>query len=570
MPHGLVIDIAVCIIAAWVFAVLCQLVKQPLLLAYLLAGFVIGPHGLKFVTDHHSIETISSIGLILLLFMIGLEIDLKKMVSAGRVITLSALAQILGCVALGWGFFRLVGLGGTWLEALYLGVAAAMSSTVIIVKVLYEKRELETLAGRITVGIMVLQDLATILFLAVQPNLNNPAASLMALAVGKVFVLILVGYLVSRFVLPPIFTFVARLPELVLIGALAWCFAMAALANYLGLSREMGALIAGVMVSTFPYTLDVAAKVTSLRDFFVTLFFVGLGMGIPMPTPDYMIGMFIFAAFLVASRFVTVFPPLYKMGQGLRVSLLPAISLSQLSELSLVLLTLGKASGDVSDKALGIAAFSFAFLAVASTYGMVKSESICAKALPLLNKLGLRDLNEPPTDQAEEKKSKRIFLLGFFWSASSLLEDIKRDKPALLDEIRVVDFNPQAFHELHLRGVDAVYGDITQRDVLLHAGVAHAEIILCTLPNSILKGANNLKLLRQLRELNPTAHIVVHAERLSEVRDLYEAGAGYVSLPRLLEASDLIKAIDAAEKNLLTQKREEQDERLKDRAEVMQ
>jgi voltage-gated potassium channel Kch len=150
------------------------------------------------------------------------------------------------------------------------------------------------------------------------------------------------------------------------------------------------------------------------------------------------------------------------------------------------------------------------------------------------------------------------------------LEDIKRDKPALLDEIRVVDFNPQAFHELHLRGVDAVYGDIAQRDVLLHAGVAHAEIILCTLPDSILKGANNLKILRQLRELNPTAQIIVHAERLTEVPALYTAGAGYVSLPRLLEASDLIKAIDAAEKNLLSQKRAEQDDRLKGRVEVMQ
>ena len=130
MEHSLVTDIAVCIIAAWVIAVASQAARQPLLLAYLLAGFAIGPHGFKWVTDAETIQTISSIGLILLLFMIGLEIDLKKMASAGKIITLTAAVQILGCVLLGWLFFKAVGLGGTWIEALYLGVAAAMSAPI--------------------------------------------------------------------------------------------------------------------------------------------------------------------------------------------------------------------------------------------------------------------------------------------------------------------------------------------------------------------------------------------------------------------------------------------------------
>ena len=239
MEHGLVTDIAISIIAAWVVAVASQVARQPLLLAYLVAGFAIGPHGFQWITDTQSIGTISDIGLSLLLFMIGLEIDLKKMVSAGRVITLTAAAQILGCVLLGWIVFDLIGPAENRLEALYLGVAAAMSSTVIIVKILYDKRELETLAGRVTLGVLVLQDIATILFLAIQPNLKNPAAGLLALALGKVILLVVVAFLASRFVLPPVFKFVARLPELVLVGALAWCFALAGFADYLGLSRQM-------------------------------------------------------------------------------------------------------------------------------------------------------------------------------------------------------------------------------------------------------------------------------------------------------------------------------------------
>src|ERR1017187_591692 len=394
MEHGLVTDIAICIIAAWILAVLSQVARQPVLLAYLVAGFVIGPHGFQWITNAQNIETISGIGLSLLLFMIGLEIDLKKMLSAGRVITLTAAAQILGCVLLGWLVFDWIGPAENRLEALYLGVAAAMSSTVIIVKILYDKRELETLAGRITLGVLVLQDIAVILFLALQPNLKNPAFGPLAQALGNVILLLSVAFLASRFVLPPVFKLVARLPELVLVGALAWCFAMAGFAAWLGLSTAMGALIAGVMISTFPYTLDVVAKVTSLRDFFVTLFFVGLGMKIPLPTWGYLLWAIFFCLFLIGSRLATVFPVLYFMRQGYRISLLPAINLCQMSELSLVLLALGAASGDVSPDIIGLAAFAFAFLAVGSTYAILKSDLLLRNASPWLNRMDLHDLDQ--------------------------------------------------------------------------------------------------------------------------------------------------------------------------------
>lgn len=569
MEHSLVSDIAICIIAAWVIAVVAHLARQPLLLAYLVAGFAIGPHGFEWVTDVHSIETISSIGLSLLLFMIGMEIDLRKMLNAGRVITVTALAQIVGCLLLGWVFFAWVGPAQTKLEAVYLAVAAAMSSTVIIVKILYDKHELETLAGRITLGILVVQDLATILFLALQPNLKHPTLGVLAVAFRNVGILLVVAFVVSRYVLPPVFKFVARLPELVLVGALAWCFMLAGLAGALGLSREMGALVAGMMISTFPYTLDVVAKVTSIRDFFVTLFFVGLGLMIPVPTWNYLLWMVIFSLVLVGTRLLTVFPPLYRMRQGFRVSLLPAINLCQMSELSLVLLTLGAKAGDVSANTIGIAAFAFAFLAVDSTYAILKNDFILAKTIPWLKRFGLRDLDQQKTDSGGEEKSKRICLLGFFWAASSLLEEITREKPALLKEIMVVDFNPQVHERLRRRGVHAVYGDISQRDVLHHAGVCHAEIIICSLPNSILKGANNLKILRQVRELNPTAQIIVHAERLSDIPALYAAGANFVSAPRLLEAADLLNVLEAAQHNLLDEKRKVQVEHLANREEVI-
>ena len=569
MEHGLVTDIAICIIAAWVVAVISQVARQPLLLAYLVAGFAVGPHGFQWVTNPDSIQTISEIGLSLLLFMIGLEIDLKRMLSAGRVITFTALAQIIGCTVLGWLVFNFIGPAQNKLEAIYLAIAAAMSSTVIIVKILYDKRELETLAGRITLGVLVLQDIFVILFLAIQPNLKNPAITPLVLALGKVILLLSVAFLTSRFALPKIFKQIARLPELVLVGALAWCLALAGFAGWLGLSTAMGALIAGMMISTFPYTLDVVARVTSIRDFFVTLFFVRLGMEIPLPTWSYILWTLFVCLFLVASRFASVFSPLYLMRQGFRVSLLPAINLSQLSELSLVLLALGLKSGDVSANTVGIAAFSFAFLAVGSTYGILKSDGLLRTLTPWLRKLDLKDLDQDENENSGGEKSKRICLLGFSWTASSLLAEIERNRPDLIPEIVVIDFNPVVHEKLKARKVHAVYGDITARDVLHHAGAGHAEFIICSLPNMVLKGADNLKMLRQLRELNPDAKIIVHAELLADVPKLYAAGASYVTAPRLLEAADLLQVIEADEQKLLAQKQQAQLKLLEQRQEII-
>ena len=177
-------------------------------------------------------------------------------------------------------------------------------------------------------------------------------------------------------------------------------------------------------------------------------------------------------------------------------------------------------------------------------------------------------LGTPPPDHAGEP-SKRICLLGFSWTASSLLEELRRERPDLLAEIAVLDFNPVVHEKLVQRKIHARYGDITAREVLHHAGVTHAQVIICSLPNTVLKGADNLKILRQLRELNPTAKIIVHAERLADIPQLYAAGASYVTAPRVLEADDLLGAIEAAEKNLLDEKRRNQLKRLADRPEII-
>jgi Kef-type K+ transport system membrane component KefB len=567
--HNIILDMAICIVMAWIMAVLAQVLRQPLILAYLVAGFAVGPQAAGWVAEG-SIKPISELGLILLLFMIGLEIDLKKIIGAGKLITVTGTIQIIGGTVLGlfffWVFFPM---GYGRLDALYLAVAAALSSTVIIVKILYDKRELDGLPGRITLGILVLQDIFAILCLAVQPNLNEPGVFVIVKSLLMVVVLVVVSFVISRFALPPVFRAVARLPELVLVGALAWCFLMAGLADGVGLSKEMGALVAGVAISTFPYTLDVVARVTSLRDFFLTLFFVTLGMSIPAPTPKLLPMMLTFCFVLLLTRALTVFLPLQWMSQGHRTSLLPAINLSQISEFSLVIIALGLKSGHISQDTYAVVSYSFVLLAVLSTYAMTHSDKLVKRLSLHLSDVNIRDLDEQTIFLTRPKNEPRIFLLGFAWTASSLLEEITRYHPGMLPEISVIDFNPQVHRELLARGINVKYGDVSQRDTLLHAGVDKADIVVCSLPNTVLKGTNNLKLLQQLREMNPKAQIVMEAELLSDIPKLYEAGASYVSVPRLLEANDLRNVLEAARNKLLEEKRAELDVRLVGRNEVI-
>src|SRR5712675_338950 len=349
--HELIGDITLCILFAWVLGLLAHFFRQPLILAYLIAGFLIGPFGIGWVKSQESISVISELGLIFMLFMIGLEIDLKKIVRAGRVILFAAGGQLAGGCVLGILFFWGIGLslGGGGFDALYLCVACALSSTVIIVKVLYEKRELDTLPGRITLGVLVLQDIFAILFLAVQPSLANLQVLVILLSIARVCALVATALVLSRYVLPKLFHQIARRPELILLGALAWCFLIGEIAEKLHLSREMGSLVAGVSLSTFPYALDVT---------------------IPIPTGSVIGLALMIAAFTVVSRLVTTFAPLYLMKQGLRASLLPAINLAQISEFSLVVIQTGVSAGHIKTETASAASFAFVILAVLSTFVM--------------------------------------------------------------------------------------------------------------------------------------------------------------------------------------------------------
>jgi voltage-gated potassium channel Kch len=261
------------------------------------------------------------------------------------------------------------------------------------------------------------------------------------------------------------------------------------------------------------------------------------------------------------------------MRQGLRASLLPAINLAQISEFSLVIIQTGIAAGHLRSETSSAASFAFVVLAVLSTFAIVRSDPIVRRAIPALKRLGLRDLDQlSGKDGAEDDghgAARRIVILGFFRAASALLSEIERRQPELLAEIGVVDFNPLVFRTLSERGIRVTYGDISNVDTLVHAGIGKAELIILSIPDSLLKGATNEKLVRHVRSVNATAKIVATADLLADVDDLYEAGADFVTVPRLSDADVLLNLIEAAGAGLLAERRSQAEAVLAERREVL-
>jgi Kef-type K+ transport system membrane component KefB len=546
-------SVGLAILAATVLAFVGHLLRQPLLLAYVAAGIVVGPHiGLGLIKDMDDIETISHFGLILLLFLIGLEIDAKKLKESGRSLLIGGVTQFPITVVLGLGFFSLLGysLRGGAYDLIYLAACCSLSSTAIVVKLLYGKFELDTLAGRITLGILVFQDIWAIVLLGIQPNLSNPDILIILFSFLKGGLLVVGSMLVSKYVLPRVFKIVAKIPELVLVSSLGWCFLVCGAAAYLNLSVEMGALIAGVAISTFPYNLDVIAKVVNIRDFFVTLFFVSLGMQIPNPLDNVylLVTAGMVSAFLVATRFVAVFPILYGLNNGFRVSLLTSINLSQISEFSLVIASLGLAAGHISRDTLTVIIFVFVFTSVLSTYTIKYNDPIQKALGKLLRKCGLKDVRsvgqEPPDDARRE-----IAVLGFHRTGSSLLQEMleldqnKRSRARFMDKLVVIDFNPETHESLQRLGVKVIYGDVSHLDTLKHAGIEDVKIVISSIPDKILVGTDNLKLIKLIKTVCPQAKIIVTAESSDRALQMYKEGADYVLLPHILAATNLLETL---------------------------
>src|SRR5436190_17453979 len=420
MHAHLLQDIGLCVIAATALAFVARLLRQPLILAYIGAGLLIGPPGFKWVNDAASINQISELGLAFLLFIVGLEIDLKHLIRSGKVSAILGTVQVVGCAVLGWAAALALGFRG--LPAAYLGVATAFSSTMIVVKLLSDKGQLDTVSGRVTLGVLLMQDVLAIVVLAVQPNISNPALLPLGLSVVKGFALVAGAMAISRYVLPVMFRLVAKTPEVLLIAAISWCFLVSYAAVKADFSIAMGALIAGVSMSTFPYSLDVIAKIRSLRDFFVTLFFVALGMQITIGSSSTLVAAGALSAVVLIGRFLPVMPTLKALQYGQRVGILTSLALAQVSEFSLVIVALGAklAPPHIGQDVISIVTIALVVTSTVSTYLIQWNHKITGAIVNFMTRKGMVDAQERET-KAAGKRHHPIVVVGCYREASSLV-----------------------------------------------------------------------------------------------------------------------------------------------------
>ena len=545
--HNLLQDVAYAIIGATILGIPAYILRLPLVIAYLLAGLILGPSlGFGIIQSPENIQTLSEIGLVLLMFILGLEIDIRKLLRAGRAVMVNGITQFVGCALLATIFFTLLGFNNSTsnYSLTYLAIATSLSSTLVVVKMLSDRMELDALTSRITLGILVFQDLWAIVFLAIQPNLQNLQVASISYSLGKAGVLIISAWLLAKHLLPAVFRVIAKQPELVLVTSMAWCFGICGLANFLSLSMEMGALVAGVSIASFPYHLDVASKITSLRDFFITLFFVALGMQIPMPHWGTVGLAGLIVVFVIISRFLTVFPVLQMMHYGYRGSLIPAINLAQMSEFSLVVVALGVEYKHVPQSLLAACTLALVVTLLISSYMIPSGYAIYRFLKPVLERLGIKD-HVMSAESKSTSTKKAIVLFGFYREASSFLEEfVRRHSKSMIDQLLVIDYNPETLEKLNQQGVPCSYGDIGHPETLLHQHFDEAAVIISTIPDNLLKGTTNLKLLHSLRALAPKARIIVTADTLEKAREMYAKGADYVFVPRIVGAHFLVDIIE--------------------------
>lgn len=560
----LVQDIGIALFLSGFLAILFARIKFPAIAGFIVAGIIAGPLGLGLITDPANIDTISQFGFVLLLFMIGLELNFSKLLKSGRTLLTTGLLQFPLIVLFGIATSYLLGLIGfaalfpNHLSHIYFGMVIAFSSTLLVVKLFQEAFELDTVPGRIALGLLVIEDVWAIVVILLQPNLESPhILPILATFLG-IAVLVILAVVISRTLVPVIFRWIARAPEIILVGAISWCFAIVFLGAsldritetilgtsfHLSVGSGMSALIAGATIASLPYSTEIVTKVGVVRDFFVTLFFIGLGLTIPAlsgwSVPLLAIALAL-SAFAV--RQFIIFPLLYFTGLDQRNAEVTAIRLAQMSEFSLVIAFLGVQEGHLTRDLSSAIVFAFVITALATTPLYHAAYRIHAVVAPVLRALGFRD---PPAREEEERREFRLALLGFHRVASSLLYEIAKSDPELAKETLVVDFNVSLHDEIRSLGAHVEYGDLSNPDTLHHAGIDRARVIISTIPDDLMRGIDNRKLVENVRKLNPSAIIVANAITFADCRPIYEAGADYVYLSRLETARGVNDALGHA------------------------
>ncbi|MEK7187235.1 MAG: cation:proton antiporter [Patescibacteria group bacterium] len=519
-------DIALLFGLAAGLSILAHILRQPIVLAYLATGAVIGAFHFLDVGSQHSLDLFSDLGIMLLLFLVGLEINYASIRHVGKAPIVIGICQLF-LTSLS-GFLIALALRLPVVSAAYVAIAMTFSSTVIVVKLLSEKKDLNSLYGKISVGFLLVQDCVAVLLLVALSSFERGASSDI---VSQIASTLLVGialftgmFYLGRKILPTVFDLFARSQELLFLATLAWLFGVAALVSRLGFSVEIGGLLAGLSLANTSERLQIAHRIRPLRDFFILIFFAILGSMIAVSNySGLFLPIFIFSLLILIGNPLIILIIMGLMGFRRRTSFMAGVTVGQISEFGLILVALGMKIGHVGETEVALVTAVAVVTITLSNYLILHAEKIFTHLDPYLRYFERKKNTEHPIPRKRFKKS--VILIGAHRTGQSIAWHIPKS------ELVIVDFDPEVIERLKRQGSDYVFGDIADEEVQSAIDFSAARIIISTSPSL----DDNLITLRLFREMKKKEKyrfsLVVRAKNEKEVELLYAAGADYVLLP---------------------------------------
>lgn len=522
-------EIAALLLLTAIIGALATGLRQPLIVAFIAVGILSGPAGFNWVHSADQVDLLAKIGITLLLFMVGLKLDLHLIRSMGRVALATGLGQVLFTSIIGYGLSVVLGLEP--LAALYVAVALTFSSTIIIVKLLSDKGEIDSLHGRIAIGFLIVQDIVVVLVMIGLSALGtgsaeNSLAQEMLLVFLKGAALLLGIGILMRYGLPQLLYRLARSPEFMMLFAIAWGVSLAALSEVLGFSKEVGGFLAGISLASTPYREAIGSRLVSIRDFLLLFFFLSLGAQLNM---DHL-GHQVWPA-IVLSLFVLIGNPLIViiimglMGYRVRTGFLSGLTVAQISEFSLILGALGVTLGHIDESVMGLITLVGLITIGLSTYLILYSHPLYERFETWLQ---IFERKTPHREQEENTPAGAVLtpdviLCGLGRYGSRIAEGLRQKRYVVLG----VDFDPEVVAHWHTQGWPAFYGDAADPNLPGFLPLGRSQCVVSTIPTL----STNVTLLHALRTYGYTGHLALAAHSVREAELLKQAGADRVLIP---------------------------------------
>jgi Kef-type K+ transport system membrane component KefB len=522
--------LAVCVVAG----LLATLLRQPLIVGLIAAGIAVGPELLGLVEATSEIQLLAKIGISLLLFVVGLKLDVRLVRKLGPVALATGLGQVAFTSIV--GYFIALGLGFGVVPALYIAVALTFSSTIIIVKLLTDKRELNDLHGRIALGFLIVQDIVVVLAMIVITATGDVGdVGLVSRIVGVVLrgvILLAIVWVVGRYLAPRVADVLARQAELLILAAVTWAVVLAAISILLGFSEEVGAFLAGMSLASTPYREAISGRLSTIRDFLLVFFFIELGTQFELTTAAGQLGSaIVFSLFVLIGNPIIVMIIMGAMGYRKKVSFKAGLTVAQISEFSLILVALGVTQGHIGGETVGLVTAVGLITITASTYMIYGSDRLYARLEPFLGVFERRAGTDPDFDEPRPEPEYVVIGLGRFGS-TVVSELIDRG-----DDVLGVDFDPRSTR----RGwqLPVIYGDADDPDLPEQIPLVKTRWVIST----VRAIDTNLQLLSSLRAHGYGGHIAVAADDEESCRRLEEAGADITIRPLHVAAEPLMRTI---------------------------